>query len=680
MKKNKIEGVEESYQNCKIHNCQLKYICVDIECDSEQRDCCAECLVDGEHREHEYKSRREAVQSLQDGAIHALRYYEGCEKYLNIRPEVEQILENMKLGINKAIDEYKQKILYQVDTQKGSSDIDNTNQEQQEKLKTFLNSNDWPSEKINQELAFALLHLNSDKIMNEKVKQVIQHNQFIVKRVNKKMKEFLLQVKLFLDSNFKIFTQADFYHGKSKRGENFFETENNGEDSDDFYEGGSSRMEVDHPNYAEHQEKKKQQSKSPAKQSNSPKLNKKKEEQRQQGSSLSHSPKIAKNMFKEDAKDEGTIFQKQLTPNQGVRGSQEMPSNLKNNQMPSNLSHQPNFQLQEQEHQKNSQIKQQQPQANKKFQQYENPVSFFDTDHFEGKISFQYDGHTDFIRKLVKVDEETFLSISDDSTIKLWNFTYNQCIANFQGLHQRQILDIKMLRENTFISCGRDNKLVWLDVDRYQKDIRDVNKNILCLEILAERYILLGSIKHLYLVDDEKKETVSGNLLQLKQVKENAHEKEILQITCIQEQSVFATASYDKMIKIWLFQSEKQEVLHIKDLSGHKQAVRSLCVGIRTNLLFSGSDDSQVILWDWQIGQQIRSFQGHTAAIYAIDILSPNEIATGSYDKSIKIWNFNNGKCIGTVSGNQSGILCLIKYNQRAILTGCDDHTIKIWV
>lgn len=62
------------------------------------------------------------------------------------------------------------------------------------------------------------------------------------------MKELLLQVKLFLDSNFKIFTQADFYNGKSKRGENTFETENNAEDSDDYYEGESSRAEKQYPN------------------------------------------------------------------------------------------------------------------------------------------------------------------------------------------------------------------------------------------------------------------------------------------------------------------------------------------------------------------------------------------------------------------------------------------------
>lgn len=56
---------------------------------------------------------------------------------------------------------------------------------------------------------------------------------------------------------------------------------------------------------------------------------------------------------------------------------------------------------------------------------------------------------------------------------------------------------------------------------------------MLCLEILAERYILLGGIKHIYLIDDDNKETISGNLLSMKLIKENAHEKEILSIVCI---------------------------------------------------------------------------------------------------------------------------------------------------
>jgi WD40 repeat protein len=78
-------------------------------------------------------------------------------------------------------------------------------------------------------------------------------------------------------------------------------------------------------------------------------------------------------------------------------------------------------------------------------------------------------------------------------------------------------------------------------------------------------------------------------------------------------------------------------------------------------VLFSGSGDRSIKIWNTRTGLCLRTLFEHTSTVMCL-IFAPvtNELVTGSCDKTIKIFKSDTYECVKTLKGHASYVLSLI--------------------
>ena len=149
------------------------------------------------------------------------------------------------------------------------------------------------------------------------------------------------------------------------------------------------------------------------------------------------------------------------------------------------------------------------------------------------------------------------------------------------------------------------------------------------------------------------------------------------------------TGSLDDTAKLWDVQTGKE----IRRFRGHESFVYAVafappCVVIggnctkpqRRNIL-TGSADHSAKLWDADTGEEMMSFEGHTAPVTSL-AFSPDGtfILTGSGDQNVKLWEVQSGKELITFTGH-TGSVSSVAFSPRGkyVLTGSADHSLKLW-
>lgn len=94
--------------------------------------------------------------------------------------------------------------------------------------------------------------------------------------------------------------------------------------------------------------------------------------------------------------------------------------------------------------------------------------------------------------------------------------------------------------------------------------------------------------------------------------------------------------------------------------------------------LFSGSGDSSIICWDTGNGAIIRTFQGHTNYVFALQVLG-NDLYSGAGDGNVIKWNVNDGKIIRIFPPDHKGRIRSLALRDGAVFSGAEDTFIIRW-
>jgi hypothetical protein len=87
--------------------------------------------------------------------------------------------------------------------------------------------------------------------------------------------------------------------------------------------------------------------------------------------------------------------------------------------------------------------------------------------------------------------------------------------------------------------------------------------------------------------------------------------------------------------------------------SGHEDAIR--CLVVHDNVLYTGSNDEQILAWDIDSQQPLRAFSGHSAPVSCLhcdEQESRTFIFSGSFDQSIRSWDVTTGQQVQAFFGH----------------------------
>ena len=201
-----------------------------------------------------------------------------------------------------------------------------------------------------------------------------------------------------------------------------------------------------------------------------------------------------------------------------------------------------------------------------------------------------FTGHTNQIRKIIKQDDNTIISCSDDTTIRAWSLNSYEadCSYTLTG-HEDKINDILLLDlydNNTLLSVSDD------------KSIREWN-------------------------------------LEMKECQNAIKTGEDIQ-TCLGRLSngKFMVGGEDGSVTVFNIEG----LVPILSIKAHSEPVEFLYESPFTGDIITGSQDNLVKIFKVDSGACVKILEGHKNTILNVIQLNENNILTASVDKTIKIW------------------------------------------
>lgn len=181
-----------------------------------------------------------------------------------------------------------------------------------------------------------------------------------------------------------------------------------------------------------------------------------------------------------------------------------------------------------------------------------------------------------------------------------------------------------------------------------------------------------------------------------------AHDKDINAISVNHNNTLFASASQDRTVKIWSV--EEGEVQGI--LRGHRRGVWSVKfapkdippisgdgtgpASSRRGLILTGSGDKTVKIWSLSDYSCLRTMEGHTNSVLKVlwmpyqasseQTKRPVQIASAGGDGLVKIWDANTGEAACTLDNHTDRIWALtVDPSTNMLISGGGDSVVTFW-
>jgi WD40 repeat protein len=231
---------------------------------------------------------------------------------------------------------------------------------------------------------------------------------------------------------------------------------------------------------------------------------------------------------------------------------------------------------------------------------------------------------------ILNLNSSSFVVGYDDGLIKIWKTEDFEVEKIFTG-HSSQIRKMIKQNDDTIISCSDDTTIRGWSLDSYEADCaftlsghEDKINDILLLDLYDNNTLIS--------VSDDK--TIRIWNLETKEC-DNAIKTEDIQ-TCLGRlrNGKFMVGGEDGSVTV--FNIEGLEP--ILSISAHTEPVELLYESPFTGDIISGSQDNLVKIFKVDNGTCIKVLEGHKNTILNIVQLDENNILTASVDKTVKIW------------------------------------------
>ncbi|PYH46882.1 F-box/WD repeat-containing protein [Aspergillus saccharolyticus JOP 1030-1] len=119
------------------------------------------------------------------------------------------------------------------------------------------------------------------------------------------------------------------------------------------------------------------------------------------------------------------------------------------------------------------------------------------------------------------------------------------------------------------------------------------------------------------------------------------------------------------------------------------------CLQFDTDKILTGSDDTNINVYDTKTGVQRATLEGHEGGVWALEYYG-NTLVSGSTDRSVRVWDIEKAKCTQVFHGHTSTVRCLqivlptevgkkadgspeMMPKEPLIITGSRDSNLRIW-
>ncbi|KAH7135832.1 WD40-repeat-containing domain protein [Dendryphion nanum] len=119
------------------------------------------------------------------------------------------------------------------------------------------------------------------------------------------------------------------------------------------------------------------------------------------------------------------------------------------------------------------------------------------------------------------------------------------------------------------------------------------------------------------------------------------------------------------------------------------------CLQFDTDKILTGSDDTNINVYDTKTGALRSRLEGHEGGVWALQY-EGNTLVSGSTDRSVRVWDIEKGKCTQVFQGHTSTVRCLVILKptqigetadgepimmpkEPLIITGSRDSTLRVW-
>lgn len=156
-----------------------------------------------------------------------------------------------------------------------------------------------------------------------------------------------------------------------------------------------------------------------------------------------------------------------------------------------------------------------------------------------------------------------------------------------------------------------------------------------------------------------------------------AHEKDINIVSVAPNDSLIATGSQDKQVKLW---RSTDLALH-GTLKGHKRGVWDCQFAPHDRVVATASGDRTLKLWSTADCSCVRTFQGHMAGVLRVRFLGTGlQLLSSGSDGLIKLWTIRTNECESTMDGHDDKVWALdLSPCGTALFSGGADSKIAVW-
>lgn len=156
-----------------------------------------------------------------------------------------------------------------------------------------------------------------------------------------------------------------------------------------------------------------------------------------------------------------------------------------------------------------------------------------------------------------------------------------------------------------------------------------------------------------------------------------AHEKDINVVSVAPNDSMVATGSQDKTVKLW----RSTDLSLMATLKGHRRGVWDCQFSPFDRVVATASGDRSIRLWSLSDFSCVRTFQGHVSTVLRVRFLNGGlQLVSSGADGLVKLWTIRTNECESTMDRHSDKVWALdVAPMGNTMISGSADSQLLVW-